>query len=189
MIAGRIGTVGPSAGKSEAGPATQHDVRGPRPALAPRPSWAVGASVPTALAVAAYLQLVAGAGAAILGGGIAWTLIDSMNPAKDVLALSSEPSALSIGHAVFTQNCAGCHGADAHGALGFPNLTDNDWLYGGAHETIVETITKGRNGNMPAHKDTLGPAKAHLLAAYVWGLSNGAKPDQKAEATTNRASN
>lgn len=76
----------------------------------------------------------------------------------------------------FAQNCAACHGPEGKGtpALGAPNLTDGVWLYGGGESTIIETITKGRNGKMPAHKDFLGDAKAHLLAAYVWGLSNTA---------------
>ena len=56
--------------------------------------------------------------------------------------------------------------------LGAPNLTDKVWLYGGSEPDIIETITKGRNGLMPAHKDFLGEAKLHLLAAYVWSLSH-----------------
>jgi cytochrome c oxidase cbb3-type subunit III len=70
--------------------------------------------------------------------------------------------------------CAACHGADAKGniAMGAPNLTDNTWLYGGSEAAIVETITKGRNGQMPAQKDALSDAKIHLLAAYVYGLSH-----------------
>lgn len=70
--------------------------------------------------------------------------------------------------------CAACHGADGKGnqALGAPNLTDNIWLHGGGLDRVKETIRKGRNNVMPAHKDFLGPDKVHLLAAYVWGLSN-----------------
>jgi len=45
-------------------------------------------------------------------------------------------------------------------------------LYGSSEATIVETVTKGRNGMMPAHEAILTPEKVHLLAAYVWGLSN-----------------
>ena len=74
--------------------------------------------------------------------------------------------------------CAACHGADAKGnpALGAPNLTDKVWLYGGSEATIIESIAKGRNGVMPAMAQTLGTtsntdAKLHLLAAYVYGLS------------------
>ena len=70
--------------------------------------------------------------------------------------------------------CAACHGADGKGnvAMGAPNLTDKVWLYGGGAENVIEAISKGRNNVMPAHKDFLGEAKVHVLAAYVWGLSN-----------------
>ena len=78
------------------------------------------------------------------------------------------------GREIFAKNCFACHGADGKGmhAVGAPNLTDKTWLYGGGEPTIVETVTKGRNGHMPAWKDTLGPAKIHLLAAYVYSLSH-----------------
>lgn len=74
----------------------------------------------------------------------------------------------------FATLCAACHGPDGKGnqALGAPNLTDSTWLYGGGETAITETITKGRNGVMPAHGDFLGEAKVHVLAAYVWGMSN-----------------
>jgi cytochrome c oxidase cbb3-type subunit 3 len=80
------------------------------------------------------------------------------------------------GKELFAQNCAACHGPEGKGnaAVGAPNLTDEVWLYGGGESTIVETITKGRNGHMPAWKDFLGEPKTHILAAYVWGLSNTA---------------
>ncbi len=77
------------------------------------------------------------------------------------------------GKALFAQNCVACHGADGKGnqQLGAPNLTDRTWLYGSSEATIIETITQGRQGHMPAHKDTLSKAKIHLLAAYVYSLS------------------
>jgi len=79
------------------------------------------------------------------------------------------------GKELYAANCAACHGADGKGnpALGAPNLTDDIWLYGGGESTIVETITKGRNGQMPPWGEFLGPNKTHLLAAYVYGLSQG----------------
>ena len=81
------------------------------------------------------------------------------------------------GKAVFEANCAACHGPDGKGnqALGAPNLTDNEWLYGGSESTIIETITKGRNGQMPAWGEFLGKDKVHLLAAYVYSLSKPAQ--------------
>ena len=80
--------------------------------------------------------------------------------------------------------CAGCHGADGKGgkAVGAPNLTDDIWLHGGSQDAIVETILLGRKGLMPAHKDFLGEAKVHVLAAYIYSLSvdPGVDPAQKA---------
>ena len=78
------------------------------------------------------------------------------------------------GKALFATNCVACHGADGTGNqdLGGPNLTNNIWLYGGSPKAIEETIANGRNGQMPAHADFLGEAKSHLLAAYVYSLTN-----------------
>jgi cytochrome c oxidase cbb3-type subunit III len=77
------------------------------------------------------------------------------------------------GKQIFDKNCVVCHGADGKGnqALGAPNLTDNIWLYGGTQKQIFQSIATGRNGIMPAHKEFLGEAKVHLLAAYIYGLS------------------
>ncbi|BAZ92794.1 Cbb3-type cytochrome c oxidase subunit [Thiohalobacter sp. COW1] len=74
----------------------------------------------------------------------------------------------------YQQMCVSCHGIEGKGnqALGAPDLTDAAWLYGGSPGTIRESIAKGRNGRMPAHKDFLGEDKVHLLAAYVYSLSN-----------------
>jgi cytochrome c oxidase cbb3-type subunit 3 len=55
--------------------------------------------------------------------------------------------------------------------MGAPNLTDQVWLYGSSEATVIETITKGRSNMMPAHRDLLGEARVHVLAAYVYGLS------------------
>lgn len=73
----------------------------------------------------------------------------------------------------YAQTCVACHGAEGKGnqALGAPNLTDRIWLHGSGETAIAEQITKGRMNQMPAHKDLLSPAKIHLLAAYVYSLS------------------
>jgi cytochrome c oxidase cbb3-type subunit 3 len=55
--------------------------------------------------------------------------------------------------------------------MGAPNLVNGIWLYGGNAEQISHSIRAGRNGVMPAHKDTLSEDKIHILAAYVYGLS------------------
>ncbi len=97
-----------------------------------------------------------------------------------VLSLSgrqADPKLVEAGRKHFATYCAACHGADGKGnpAMGAPNLTDNVWLYGGSPGVIRQTITKGRNGRMPAHRDFLGEDKVHLLAAYIYSLSKGNK--------------
>jgi cytochrome c oxidase cbb3-type subunit III len=86
---------------------------------------------------------------------------------------STDPIKVAFGKEKFAA-CATCHGADGKGnpALGAPNLTDKTWLYGGGIATISETIRGGRNNVMPAFGEFLGDAKVHLLAAYVWSMSN-----------------
>ncbi len=95
------------------------------------------------------------------------------NYVKSLSGATSDPIKAALGKNKFGA-CAACHGADAHGnqALGTPNLSDKIWLYGGSTETIMETIRKGRNNTMPAFEDFLGNDKVHVLAAYVWSLSN-----------------
>jgi len=87
--------------------------------------------------------------------------------------LSADPVVAAKGKKIFQQYCVACHGADGQGnqQLGAPNLSNDIWLYGGSQQRIMETITKGRSGRMPPHKEFLGEAKVHLLAAYVYGLS------------------
>ncbi|MEO8755342.1 MAG: c-type cytochrome, partial [Casimicrobiaceae bacterium] len=68
-------------------------------------------------------------------------------------------------------HCAQCHGSDAGGSRGFPNLRDGDWLYGGAPATIVETITGGRMGVMPGFGPVLGDTGVRNVAAYARSLS------------------
>jgi cytochrome c oxidase cbb3-type subunit 3 len=99
---------------------------------------------------------------------------DVANYVRNLSGLAADQIKVGRGAEVFKANCAACHGADGKGmqAMGAPNLTDKVWLYGSSEATIVETVTKGRNGMMPAHETILTPEKVHLLAAYVWGLSN-----------------
>lgn len=86
--------------------------------------------------------------------------------------LARDPQASAIGQRLFLNNCAACHGSDAKGAKGFPNLTDNDWLHGGSPDKIVETITKGRNGQMPVMAQAVGGSEdIRQVANYVLSLS------------------
>ncbi|TAM14011.1 MAG: cytochrome-c oxidase, cbb3-type subunit III [Rhodanobacter sp.] len=86
--------------------------------------------------------------------------------------LAGDPEAQQMGQRLFDDNCAACHGRNAHGnqALGAPNLTDNDWLYGGSGKDITTSIHDGRGGVMPPWA-SLGEQTVKNLAQYVLSLS------------------
>jgi cytochrome c oxidase cbb3-type subunit 3 len=86
-------------------------------------------------------------------------------------ALMTDAEAGDIGRRLFGHNCAMCHGSDARGAPGFPNLTDDDWLYGSAYDQILTSITNGRVGTMPALGAALGEDGVNKVVAYVQQLS------------------
>lgn len=98
---------------------------------------------------------------------------DVANFVRSLSGLNHDAARAERGKEIFAANCAACHGPEATGnqMIGAPNLTDKTWLYGSSEATIIETVTKGRTNRMPAHKDFLGEAKVHLLAAYVYSLS------------------
>jgi cytochrome c oxidase cbb3-type subunit 3 len=82
---------------------------------------------------------------------------------------------MGIGERLYLNNCAACHGSDARGSKGFPNLTDQDWSWGGTHQAIKDTITQGRVGVMPAMAAALGgPEDVRNVAQYVLSLSGSA---------------
>ena len=85
--------------------------------------------------------------------------------------LVKNDQALLTGGRLFAANCAVCHGSDARGARGFPNLTDNDWLYSGDYNSLVATITNGRTGVMPAWQAALQDAGVNEVTAYVQQLA------------------
>ncbi|MGE5491033.1 MAG: cytochrome-c oxidase, cbb3-type subunit III [Actinomycetota bacterium] len=103
---------------------------------------------------------------------------DLANYVRSLSGLTNDSARAEKGKETFTSaGCIGCHGPEATGnqAIGAPNLTDKTWLYGSNEATIIETITNGRQNKMPAWKEFLGEGKVHLLAAYVYSLSQGAK--------------
>lgn len=91
---------------------------------------------------------------------------------KDVATLAADSRAMKTGERLFVNYCSTCHGSDARGAKGFPNLRDNDWLYGGTPEAIKTSIKDGRKGLMPAWEASLGgEAGVSDVAQYVMELA------------------
>lgn len=88
---------------------------------------------------------------------------------KPIEQLAHDPAARSAGRNLFLNNCAACHGSDARGARGYPNLTDEEWLWGGEPQQILATIKGGRTGVMPAF-GALPEEQRRLLADYVTHL-------------------
>lgn len=153
----------------------------------PLPRWWVGLFILTILFSLAYLLLYPGLGT--FSGKLGWTSheqyqteiqkgnaeiaplyaqFSNMNSEE----LAKNASAMAIGERLFMNNCSQCHGSDARGSKGFPNLTDQDWLYGGTPEKISETLMHGRVGAMPSMAAAVGSAEdAKNLANYVLSLS------------------
>jgi cytochrome c oxidase cbb3-type subunit III len=101
---------------------------------------------------------------------------DVANFVRSLSGLEHDKAAAARGKPLFAV-CGACHGPEGKGtpAMGAPNLTDKTWLHGSSEATIIETITKGRSSTMPAHRAFLGEPRSHVLAAYVYGLSNRAE--------------
>ena len=153
----------------------------------PLPMWWVVLFILTVVFSFAYLWLYPGLGSA--PGSKGWTSRGEHDqdvtqaqvevtriyaPFKDLpaAALAKNPHALAMGERLFLNNCATCHGSDARGSKGFPNLTDRDWIHGGTPEKIEETITAGRTGVMPPLAAAVGSSnEVHDLANYVLSLS------------------
>ena len=153
----------------------------------PLPLWWVGLFVITIIFGLSYLFLYPGLGA--YTGSKAWssqaeydTEMREANvalqplyarfDAMTVQDVAKDPQAHAIGERLFMNNCAQCHGSDARGSRSFPNLADNDWLYGGEHATIKTTLTEGRMGMMPPMAAAVGSAEdVRNVAHYVMSLS------------------
>ena len=153
----------------------------------PLPRWWMWLFILTVVFGFGYLVLYPGAGSH--AGSLGWTSTGQyeaeqaqaqaeMAPlyaryaALGAEDLAKNPAAMGIGERLFVNHCATCHGSDARGTKGFPNLTDGDWLYGGSHETIKLTIAQGRQGVMPPLAAAVGSGEdVRNLANYVLSLS------------------
>ena len=92
--------------------------------------------------------------------------------------VAKDKNAMTIGKNLFDTYCIQCHGSDAQGSRGFPNLTDSDWIYGGTPEKIHETITNGRIGIMMPWGPNLGTEGVRDVANYVISLSKDRAYDE-----------
>ncbi|HEV2230169.1 MAG TPA: cytochrome-c oxidase, cbb3-type subunit III [Steroidobacteraceae bacterium] len=105
---------------------------------------------------------------------------------RSIVDLAGDPKAVALGRSLFATNCINCHGSDARGGPGFPDLTDNDWLYGGTPDDIVKSITFGREGVMPPLGAALGPQGVEEVVTYVESLSGRPEPADKVAAGKER---
>ncbi|MCL2644893.1 MAG: cytochrome-c oxidase, cbb3-type subunit III [Betaproteobacteria bacterium] len=96
---------------------------------------------------------------------------------QNLAALAGDKEAMVTGQRLFLTYCTQCHGSSGKGAYGYPNLTDDDWQYGGDPETIKATITEGRAGVMTAFGGTLNPEQITDVANYVLSLSGNKNAD------------
>ena len=103
----------------------------------------------------------------------------------DLVVVANDDDAMAAAANIFGNNCATCHGSDGRGAIGFPNLTNDDWLYGGDPDTILTTISNGRNGVMPAQEAILGADGVDQVTEYVMKLGGlDSSPEKTEEGAT-----
>jgi cytochrome c oxidase cbb3-type subunit 3 len=160
----------------------------------PLPSWWAWMFLLSCVFALVYLVLFPGLGSfpGVLGYSTDGSLMKSMTTANDELKpvyakyvtmdieqVAADPKAREMGQRLFLNSCAQCHGSDAGGAKGFPNLTDGDWLYGGSPENIKTTLINGRAGVMPPFPQ-LDSNQIVDVANYVRSLSGLPSDDQKA---------
>jgi cytochrome c oxidase cbb3-type subunit 3 len=101
----------------------------------------------------------------------------------EIEAIARDPQGKAMGERMFLTYCSQCHGSDARGARGFPNLADNDWLWGGEPQTILTSILEGRTGVMPPMGAAVGgPEGVKEVAHYVLSLSGSTHDAKLAEA-------
>ncbi len=160
----------------------------------PLPRWWMWMFLLSCVFGLVYLVLFPGLGSfpGVLGYSTDGSLMKSMTTANeelkpvyakyvtmDIEQVAADPKAREMGQRLFLNSCAQCHGSDAGGAKGFPNLTDGDWLYGGSPENIKTTLINGRAGVMPPFPQ-LDSKQIVDVANYVRSLSGLPADDLKA---------
>lgn len=102
--------------------------------------------------------------------------------AMSVEDIAQDGEAVKMGQRMFANNCAQCHGSDAKGSYGFPNLSDKDWLWGASPADLKTSITAGRRAAMPAWGPMLGDDGVRNVTAYLQRLNGRSVNDGHAEA-------
>ncbi len=184
-------------GESAVGEVTGHAWDGLQEYNNPLPRWWLWLFYFTIVFALVYLVLYPGLGnfKGMLGWSSAGQYMDEVKTADakygpifarfagtPIPELAKDKQAMEAGRRLFATYCTQCHGSDAGGTTHFPNLTDNDWLYGGTPEKIKETILNGRNGLMPPMGPVLGEQGVEEVAAYVMSLSGREVDPKLAEA-------
>jgi cytochrome c oxidase cbb3-type subunit III len=157
--------------------------------------WAIGYMV-----LYPAIPMISGATKGVLGYSSRQDVADNLAAAKaaqgtfveqiaatPVEEIESNPELLQFaiagGAAAFKVNCVQCHGSGAQGSAGYPNLNDDDWLWGGSVDAIYQTIAHGiryqqdddtRISEMPAFADLLEPDQIRQVSTYVASLSGNA---------------
>ncbi len=163
----------------------------------PLPRWWMWLFIITVLFAFIYLALYPGLGS--FAGSLKWSGTGQYEAeqarARSTMAplyarfatmneseLSRDSQAMGIGERLFINNCSTCHGSDARGSKGFPNLSDNDWLWGGSFATIQQSITEGRTGVMPPMAAAIGTSEdVRNVAHYVLSLSGSPHDNTSAQ--------
>ena len=171
---------------------TGHEYDGIQEYDNPLPAWWFYMFVITIVWGAAYLVIYPGMGN--FPGILGWTQIEQHDRevtaadekframrdrymALPVEEIAGDPAVRKMGMRMFSNNCAQCHGADAKGSYGFPNLTDGDWIFGGTPDAIKASITQGRQAAMPAWGTVIGDQGVEEVTAYVMSI-NGREADE-----------
>ncbi|MGR5334482.1 c-type cytochrome [Vibrio gigantis] len=85
--------------------------------------------------------------------------------------LAAIPEIVNSGQILFQTHCAACHRDNAQGQKHFPNLIDQEWLYGGSDEAVIHSIAKGRNGAMPGWSEIMRPDEVAKVSYYLASLN------------------
>lgn len=163
----------------------------------PLPRWWLYLFYLTCIFAVVYLLLYPGLGS--YRGQLGWTQANqyeeevakvaaAVAPIYDkfsklpIAQVAKDPEAVAIGERLYQTYCVQCHGSDARGSRGFPNLADNDWLGKGGPDYILETLMNGRQAVMPPMATALGSEKEIMyMANYVLSLSNSGHDSFKAQ--------